>query len=432
LTPERWQKVTELFDAALARDAEERPAFLARQCGDDEALRDEVASLLDSHARDSSFMEQPAVEANAVELLADVDEVIEAGSGIGRYEIVSRLASGGMGEVYLARDQSLGRKVALKLLPRYLNTDKDRLRRFELEARAASALSHPNVCTVIEVGKAENGRHFIAMEYVEGMTLRRLLDARKLSLFESLDIAVQIASALATAHESGIVHRDIKPENIVVRPDGYVKVLDFGLAKLSERAETDADAHAPKLNQTGPGVIMGTARYMSPEQARGLDVDMRTDIWSLGVVLYEMLTGEAPFDGETTTDVILAVVAQEPPPLALRAPRSPPRLQRIVNKALAKDKADRYQETKFLLTDLRRARDEIGLTPALLLRAARELRGRKAMAVRRALRQASAISGLSLRRMIMILVMAIVLVLAVAALGAFFYVRYLAPRGSPT
>jgi serine/threonine-protein kinase len=271
-----------------------------------------------------------------------------------------------MGRVYLAQDTKLRRKVALKLLGSEVASDPDRLRRFAQEAEAAAALSHPNVAHVYEVNQAE-GINFIAMEYVEGETLRRLIARSRVPLREVLDVSIQVMGALAAAHQAGIIHRDIKPENIIVRPDGYVKVLDFGLAKLTEQQATSTDTSAPTLAQanTGPNVILGTLAYMSPEQARGKPVDARTDLFSFGVLLYEMLTGRAPFGGETASDMIAAILIKEPEPISCYSPDAPPELQRIVGKALRKDRDERYQTMKDMLLDLRELRDEMALEAKL-------------------------------------------------------------------
>ncbi|HEY0405728.1 MAG TPA: protein kinase [Pyrinomonadaceae bacterium] len=285
---------------------------------------------------------------------------IATGTRFGRYEVRSPLGTGGMGEVYLAQDTRLKRPVALKLLSAKLTQDEDRLRRFEQEACAASALNHPNIITIHEIGHEES-RHFMATEFVEGETLRQRMKRQRLRLREALDISVQLADALRVAHEAGIVHRDIKPENIMVRPDGYVKVLDFGLAKLTARQSSLIDSQAPTLANvdTNPGTVMGTAQYMSPEQARGLEVDVRTDIWSLGCVLYEMTTARAPFSGATTSDVIVSVLEREPQPLGAHVPEAPVELQRIVRKALRKDREERYQTVRDLLVDLRSLRQDL-------------------------------------------------------------------------
>ncbi len=280
---------------------------------------------------------------------------------ISHYRILEKLGAGGMGQVYLAEDMKLGRKVALKILSREFTTNRDRLNRFEQEACAASALNHPNILTIHEVGE-DHGAHFIATEYIDGKTLRRYMAGSPLEAREILDIAVQVAGALEEAHAAGIVHRDIKPDNIMIRRNGYVKVLDFGLAKLTEdsdRSTSDEEASTRVLVQTDAGVVMGTSHYMSPEQARGKPVDARSDIWSLGVVMYEMVAGRIPFEGETSTDVIVAITQKEAPPLARFAPNVPAELDWIITKALRKDREERYQTIKELLTDLRRLKQKL-------------------------------------------------------------------------
>jgi serine/threonine protein kinase len=284
---------------------------------------------------------------------------IASGTRLGRYEINSPLGAGGMGEVYLAEDTHLRRPAALKILPARFTESEDRLRRFEREASAASALNHPNIITIHEIGQEENV-HFMAMEFVDGETLRARLGRAEMSLKEALDVSIQVADALAAAHAAGIVHRDIKPENIMIRRDGYVKVLDFGLAKLTERpAAVDSQAPTIAKAETDPGTVMGTMQYMSPEQARGLEVDKRTDIWSLGVVLYEMVAGHAPFAGETTSDVIVSLLTQEPSPLSQQVEAVPHELERINRKALQKNKEERYQTVKDMALDLKSLRREL-------------------------------------------------------------------------
>jgi serine/threonine protein kinase/tetratricopeptide (TPR) repeat protein len=277
------------------------------------------------------------------------------GQSLSHYHITAKLGAGGMGEVYLAEDTRLGRKVALKILNADLTKNEDRVRRFEQEARAASALSHPNILTIFDIG-TEDSTHFIATEYIDGPTLRSLLTRARMKLGEVLDISLQIAGALAAAHSAGIIHRDIKPENIIVRPDGLVKVLDFGLAKLieTEAPSTNSGARTIAKANTDPGTVMGTAAYMSPEQARGQSVDARTDIFSLGIVIYEMIAGRAPFEGETASHVIVSILEKEPAPLTHNSPDASGELERIVTKALAKDKDERYQTVKDLLIDLKR------------------------------------------------------------------------------
>ncbi len=280
---------------------------------------------------------------------------------LGHYEIRSQLGAGGMGEVYLAHDTRLGRKIALKVLPADLINSSERLRRFEQEARAASALNHQNILTIYEIG-AEGDTHFIATEFIEGKTLRQKMQTARFEIEETLNIAIQIATALDAAHRSGIVHRDIKTENVMVRTDGLAKVLDFGLAKLTEKkddAAIDTEAPTRAQVQTSPGVVMGTVAYMSPEQARGLEVDARTDIFSLGIVLYEMLAGRLPFTGATASDVIAAILKTEPAPLSGFNQEIPAELERIVSKTLEKDREERYQTAKDLLVDLRRLKKQL-------------------------------------------------------------------------
>ena len=292
-----------------------------------------------------------------------------AGTEIGRYKILSKLGQGGMGEVYLAEDTRLRRNVALKILPVDVATDRVRMERFVQEAKAASALNHPNIITIYEIDQTESG-HFIAIEYIDGKTLRQRAADSSMTVGDVLDIAIQATSALAEAHEAGIVHRDIKPDNIMIRRDGIVKVLDFGLAKLSEQPQSSlfVDSEAPtSINiKTEPGVVMGTAVYMSPEQARGLAVDARTDIFSLGIVLYEIIAGRLPFKGSDRVEVLMSILGDaEPPPLARYAPEAPDELQRIVTKALAKPREDRYQSANDLLNDLRNLKKKLELDAEL-------------------------------------------------------------------
>lgn len=285
---------------------------------------------------------------------------------LGHYKILDRLGAGGMGEVFLAEDTRLDRKVALKILPEKSIINADALNRFRQEAKAASALNHPNIVTVYDIGEFE-GQNFIAVEFIDGLTLRERMKSR-LTFDEALSFLIQTAEALSAAHQAGIIHRDVKPENIMIRSDGYVKVLDFGLAKLSEKpAPTKAAAEelTKKLVKTNPGMVMGTATYMSPEQARGKQVDARSDVFSFGVMMYEILAGQAPFTGETVMDVISAVMNSEPPPLQRFAPHLPKELIRIVHKTLKKKRGERYQTTRDLLTDLKDLRDELQLEAKL-------------------------------------------------------------------
>jgi eukaryotic-like serine/threonine-protein kinase len=289
---------------------------------------------------------------------------LAAGIRLGRYEIRSKLGEGGMGEVYLARDTKLDRTVALKVLPADLANDQTRMRRFAQEARAASSLSHPNVAHIYEIEEIE-GVHFIAMEYIEGETLREKMARANLDLNEVLEISIQTAAALSAAHTAAITHRDIKPDNIMVRHDGYVKVLDFGLAKLSEPPavaggpDVDAEALTRAKVKTDPGTVMGTVGYMSPEQARAQAIDPRTDIWSLGVVIFQMISGHLPFEGSSQSDVIAAILSKEPPPLARYARDVPEALEWIVTKALTKERDERYQSAKEMSVDLRRVKQRL-------------------------------------------------------------------------
>jgi len=351
---ERWQQVERVYESALAKDASERASFLEDACAGDDDLRQEVESLLAYQERSEDFIESPALDVAAKLIAKQKSTTAVLGQMIKHYKIVAAIGAGGMGEVYLAEDTRLERRVALKFLPAHLTEDERYLRRFEQEARAVAALSHPNVCMIHEVIETGDGRHCIVMEYVDGMTLSDSLKEKPLTVREALDIAIQVSSALSAAHLAGIVHRDIKLENIMLRRDGYVKILDFGLAKLTDKNWSGVDNEAAtRMLNTSPGVVMGTVYYMSPEQARGLPVDERTDIWSLGVVLYEMICGSHPFTGATPTDVIISIAEREPEPLTKRVPEAPLQLEEIVQKALAKKREDRYQTADDLQRDLR-------------------------------------------------------------------------------
>ena len=362
-TPADMQRLEEMFHRAVGLNPEQRASFVSELRSSDPALGAEVESLLNAHLRGGSFIDSPAYQA-AAQVIAEPEMHLEAGRTLGRYQILSPLGKGGMGEVYLAEDSQLRRKVAIKLLPAHLTDDKDRVRRFVQEARAASALNHPNILTIHEIGQTD-GIHFIATEFVKGHTLRHLLAKKAMAVPEALGVAIQAAGALEAAHAAGIVHRDIKPENIMLRPDGYAKVLDFGLAKLTEQLDgsgpASADSQMPTRSRhfTEPGKVMGTINYMSPEQARGLDVDPRSDVFSLGVVMYEMVAGRMPFVGQTGTDVIVSILTQEPPPLTASRPEIPTGFETIVSKALRKDRTRRYQTIGELLVDLKNLNEEL-------------------------------------------------------------------------
>src|SRR5947207_10426581 len=325
MTPARLQTVEEIFHAALDQEPDRVDAFLDAACEGDEVLQRKIEALLDSHQRAGSFIET-TVAGIATRVIEDEQADLLVGQTIGHYKISKRIGSGGMGEVYLASDITAGREAALKLLPTRFTSDAERLKRFQQEERALVGLNHPNILTVYEIGE-DHSTHYIASELIEGETLRQRLMRGRMEVGEAVDVAIQVASALAAAHQAGIVHRDIKPENIMLRPDRYVKVLDFGIAKL---AEEELPAAMPRdeallLVETNLGAVLGTVRYMSPEQACGRQVDKRTDIWSLGVVLYEMVTGHAPFTGDplsqsygaagTPKEVMSAILEKEPSPL---------------------------------------------------------------------------------------------------------------------
>jgi serine/threonine protein kinase len=360
MTPERWQQVDRLLEQALEREPGKRAQFLDKACAGNAELRQEVEALLQAHEQAGSFIEAPALDVTAKGLTGHRTESL-VGQQLGNYKILSPLGAGGMGEVYLAQDLKLGRKIALKVLPRQFSYDKGRLRRFEREAQAASALNHPNILTVHEIGQAGETL-FIATEFVDGQTLRQRLLGGRLQPGEVLDIAIQVASALAAAHELHIVHRDVKPENIMLRRDGYVKVLDFGLAKLMEAHPSSPSGTVSLLTESG--MLVGTVQYMSPEQARGQEVDHRTDIFSLGAVLYEMTAGTMPFKGSTIAAVSDAILHQNPTPPRQLNSDVPEELERIIVKALEKDRELRYQTPSDLRTDLKRIQRDAALLPA--------------------------------------------------------------------
>jgi eukaryotic-like serine/threonine-protein kinase len=363
MTPEQHRRIGELYHAALELAPEARPGFLAVACADADELRREVESLLRANEETDGFIADEV--AGAAALLAKQRQNPSLapaliGRSISNYQVLSLLGAGGMGEVYLAQDTYLRRKVALKLLPRTFSHDHERLRRFEREARLVSVLNHPNILTIYEVGLTGE-THFIATEFVDGQTLRERLRDGRLTLSEALEYSIQITTALAAAHEAGIIHRDIKPENVMLRCDGIVKVLDFGLAKLTESqlaAEADTGAVALEKVTTEAGRVLGTPQYMSPEQARGQGADARSDIFSLGVVLYEMLNGQPPFSGLTVMEMMAAILHREPAPLppSLALPRE---LERILAQALCKERDKRYQTSRELLSDLKKLRHDM-------------------------------------------------------------------------
>lgn len=356
---DRLKKIEEVYHAALAVSPAAREDFFREFCGADAELRREVESLLAFEQTSGKFLDAPP-ESLAAEIFSEQEKQTDfIGAEIGRYKIKKLLGEGGMGKVFLAKDIELERLAAIKILPADFSNNEDRINRFIREAKAASSLNHPNILTIYEIGNFQNTR-FIAAEYIEGETLRERQRREPLDLRRILDISTQCAAALTAAHRAGIIHRDIKPENIMLREDGFVKILDFGLAKLSEppRAagglEEQKEAETRKFALTNPGAIMGTASYMSPEQIRGRkDIDGRTDIWSLGVVIFEMLTGRVPFAGETVSDVIASILKTDAPHLSKCIDDCPAELERIVTKALQKDREERYQVIKDLALDLK-------------------------------------------------------------------------------
>lgn len=343
MEPERWRQMDELLERVLDMPPEARATWLDAGCGADEALCSGVKELLDALASAGSFLALSALQVAAKEMAAEEGQSL-VGRQLGHYEVLAPLGTGGTGEVYLARDNRLDRKVAIKRLLPSLTHDPNQLQRFEMEARAASALNHPNVVTVFDVGTVDDSS-FIVTEFVDAQTLRHRLHGPSLTTREAIDIALQVASALAAAHGAGVVHRDIKPENIALRKDGLVKVLDFGLAKLIDTQGSGGD-------RASSGPVRGTPHYMSPEQARGAHVDARSDIFSLGVVLYEMITGSRPFDGDTASHVIVAILERAPTPLGERVRSAPFSIERVVDKALAKNPDERYGRIEELQADL--------------------------------------------------------------------------------
>jgi serine/threonine protein kinase len=360
MSPERLKKVEEIYHAVLEISPSGRAQFLAESCGEDVELRHEVESLLSFEKSFASVIDSTP-KSLVAELFFEHEKSVLLNQQINQYQIISLLGQGGMGAVYLAYDNKLERKVAIKFLSDKLSKDANRLKRFFQEAKSASALNHPNIITVFEISEF-SGKPFIVTEFIDGKTLNQHLAQEKLTLGGVLEIATQIVSALTSAHQAGIIHRDIKPDNVMIRRDHIVKVLDFGLAKLSQDfAEIDPEAPTKAKKLTADGMILGTPNYMSPEQARGQKVDLRTDIFSFGVLLYEMISGKQPFEGVNALDVIGSILKEEPKPLREVVPDISESLENIVSKSLRKDREQRYQSIRDLLIDLNDAKKTIEL-----------------------------------------------------------------------
>ena len=447
MSPERWQQIESLYHEAQERPAPARAAWLAQACAGDEALRDEVEKLLTADESASGFMDAPAWQAEARKLAAEIpaESLVDSfvGQQFSHYKILSKLGAGGMGEVDLAHDLALERRVAIKVLPGAFTRDAERVQRFVREAKAASALNHPNIITIHEIGQAplaEGTTQYNVTELVEGETLRQRLRNGPLPRALALDLTAQVAAALAAAHKAGIIHRDIKPENVMVRPDGLVKVLDFGLAKLTEKspfARAEVDSEAPTMQQaistpTTPGTVMGTLNYMSPEQVRGESVDARSDLFSVGIVLYELLTGAAPFTRKTQADIIAAILEHTPPSLVQKLPDAPPELAELASQLLRKDKDERWPSAATLADELKRLKlsDEAGASSSSSSSSSGAARATLAAYDEQAARAtqvgfAQVTGTLARKRPRRAILVALWLSLA-AALGYFIYVRYAA------
>ncbi len=356
LKPDRWQQIEELFHKAFDLAGDEREAFLQSIRAVDQSLAEEIASLLANAYQPLEIIDR-SLDQEAIRLIALDEDDSLVGQTVDHYSIIAPLGAGGMGEVYLAQDSELDRKVALKLLHSAFVGDEDRVRRLRQEAKAASALNHPNIITIHEIGQTAS-LHFIAMEFIQGETLRHHTRGSRAPLRDAVNVCIQVADALAAAHQSGIIHRDIKPENIMIRDDGYIKVLDFGIAKLKEDRR-DTDSETIQQGESESSALWGTVSYMSPEQAKGEQIDHRTDLFSLGVVLYEMVAGQRPFQSQSHADVLQSVLESEPNPLSDHRPNAPALLENILSRALNKNREERYQSAGQMLADLQKLRNHL-------------------------------------------------------------------------
>ena len=359
MSSERWERTKEILEQALCLAPEERQAYLESACGVDADLRMEVESLIAAHEEaGSQFLGAAAPEV----LQLAPSRALTSGTKLGSYEIIEPLGAGGMGEVYRARDAHLGRSVAIKILPTACSADSDRLNRFEQEARSASALNHPNIVTIYELGQ-DGPTHYIAMELVEGKTLRQLLVPGLLPIRKAIEIAAQVADGLTKAHDAGIAHRDLKPENLMVSHDGFVKILDFGLAKLTRPSGELSDVSPTVACQTQPGLVLGTVEYMSPEQVSAGRVDFRSDQFSFGLVLYEMVTGKRAFQRSTAAETLVAILREQAEPIGVQNPEAPAPLCWAIERCLAKEPDKRYVSTRELARELAAIRDRFSEKP---------------------------------------------------------------------
>ncbi len=367
MKPERWQQISRIFNSAISLNGAARAAYVKEKCGTDSDLISEVEQLIESHdkAQDQQFIGGLAVEDVAEHFIGGEEtHALQKGEQLGDYEILDHLGTGGMGEVYLAQDSRLDRTVALKILAPEVAADTRRMQRFRQEAKVTSSLNQPNILTIFEFGEA-GPLTFLAAEFVDGETLRDYMREKRIKLSEILEISIQILAALDAAHEANIVHRDMKPDNVMIRRrDQVVKVLDFGLAKVTEKGKGTPGSPSATVSEfkTAPGLIMGTVNYMSPEQAQAKAVDARSDIWSTGVMLYEMVAGTNPFGGNTTAHTIVEILEKDPAPLAYAGGEEvPAELQRIVSKSIAKSPDERYQTAKDMMIDLRNLKKRLEL-----------------------------------------------------------------------